>query len=478
MLVRRVAEFIEEHRLTVPGQTVLVAVSGGPDSVALLYILFELREGLGIRLHVAHLDHMLRGEEALQDAAYVRQLAEGLGVPATFGRRDVQAHRRERHLSVEDAARQVRYAFLAEVAANVGAQRLAVGHTLNDQVETVLLHLIRGSGLAGISGMQPLGKVQIDNDLVLEVVRPLLSTTRQEVMTFCRSRGLVPREDPSNRFPQFLRNRIRLELMPLLEQFNPNIQRAIAGLAETAADDIAFIEGEEAKHWEKVATTVNGSVALDTAGVRALPMAIRRRVLRHAIQHLRHSLRDIALVHVEDMVSALDKGAGTTVDLPGSLRFTVGYEESWLYRVGAKTCPLAPLEGVHALSVPGETRLDGWEVRARLRDVREGEVWSKQGLVADFDFDRIGSDLVVRPRLPGDRFVPLGMQQSKKLQDFMVDVKIPRDWRSRVPIVASHIGPVWVVGWRIDERAKVTSDTRRVLRLEFIPLPARRIQDP
>ena len=209
IVTHRVLDFIKSQGLVIPGRTLVVAVSGGADSVCLLSILLELQRELDIRLHVAHLDHRLRGAASRADARYVAGLARRLGLPATIESRDVRSYGRAHHLSLEEAAREVRYAFLAEVAAGAGAERVAVGHTADDHVETVLMHLVRGSGLGGLRGLRPLNRLACAGHDIT-IIRPLLSLTREETAAYCRRRHLRPRVDASNLSSEPFRNRIRL----------------------------------------------------------------------------------------------------------------------------------------------------------------------------------------------------------------------------------------------------------------------------
>ncbi|MDY6906611.1 MAG: tRNA lysidine(34) synthetase TilS [Chloroflexota bacterium] len=463
-LERRVHRFIADEGLVEAGETVVVGVSGGADSVCLLHLLYRLQGALGVGLHVAHLDHGLRGAAAAADARYVGKLARHLGLPATIDRRDVRAYRAGRRLSVEEAARRVRYQFFAEVAQEVGAGRIALGHTADDQVETVLMHLVRGAGLAGLRGMRPMAAWgPAEGGATLSVVRPLLAVARAETEAYCAAQGLEPRQDATNYSPAFLRNRFRHEVLPLLRQYNPQVDDALLRLADAAAADLSFIEGQVAQVWGDVVREEGGGLLLDRAAVSSLHPALRRHLLRRVLVWLKGDTSDIEWVHVEAMVAALSGPAGKGIDLPHGLAMTVGYDACLVAPRGIDTCPFPPLEGEHVVSVPGETEVPGWRVCAHVVS-RDERAW---GFATCLDLEQVGTDLVVRTRRPGDRFQPLGMAESKKLQDFMVDAKVARAWRDRVPLVVSPRGIVWVVGWRIDERARVREDTEHALRIEF-----------
>ena len=472
-LEQRVLQFIREQGLIEGEEVLLVGVSGGPDSVCLLHILSELHETLGVSLHIAHLDHMLRGADSAADSRYVSDLAQRLGTPATVERRDVGAYQKEHRLSLEEAARKVRYDFYCDVAESIGAKRIALGHTKDDQVETILMHLVRGTGLAGLRGMQPITTWQGRGGTLL-LVRPLLEVTRVEIEEYCRAHELKPRRDVSNYSPAFLRNRLRYELVPLLESYNRNISGALLRTARTAADDLSFLEEHVSVAWSQVVTEQPNGLLLNSEALLSLHPSLQRHLLRRVLGQILGELTDIQLIHIEKMMDALSKPAGRRLSLPRGLVFHVGYHTCLVARGDQDTCPFTPLEGEHRLNVPGDTVLTGWSVRANITTIGRGaEGFSERSIGvrradrACLDLDESGTDLVVRGRKAGDRFQPLGMAELKKLQDFMVDSKIPRAWRDRVPLVCSPEGIVWVVGWRIAERVKVKDSTKRVLYLEF-----------
>lgn len=465
-LEERVLRFIRDQAMAAPGERLLVAVSGGPDSVCLLHLLHGLSPELGIQLHAAHLDHGLRGGESEADAEYVAELAAGLGIPVTVDRRDVPAYRAANKLSLEEAAREVRYAFLAETAVAAGAKRVAAGHTADDHIETVLMHLVRGSGTRGLRGLQPVSVLPSVRD-GLTVVRPLLTVSREETVAYCTRHRLEPRTDSSNLSLSPLRNRIRRQLLPLLREYNPAVGRVLLRTARIAAEDIAFIEAAVGAVWDGAVSVEKDAVILDKKKFLALPPALQRNLLRTAVERLAGNIRDIEMRHIDIIMGALDRPAGRRLDLPSGLVFSIDYDRYAVSRGGAESCPWPELDGEVALNVPGETVMPGWRVKAGVASPEEaGEGGPYR---ACLDLDRTGERLTVRSRRPGDRFQPLGMEGEKKLGEFMIDARIPRAWRKRVPLVCSPEHIVWVAGWRPDGRVRVTENTRRVLCLEFVP---------
>jgi tRNA(Ile)-lysidine synthase len=494
-LPRRVERFIAEHGLLVGSRQsavgrggvgegdyrpLVVGVSGGTDSVCLLHILLQLRDKLNLDLHVAHLNHQLRGAEADVDAEYVSDLARKLGIAATIEKRDVKAYQSANRFSLEEAAREARYAFFAEVAQATGAGAVAVGHTADDHAETILMHLIRGTGLLGLQGMKalswwrlasPAGRL---NGAQLAVIRPLLEIRREEIEAYCAACDLSTRLDSSNFSSQYLRSRIRAELMPLLREYNPRIRESLQRIARTVAADIAHLDEEVESLWGSIVVGRLDGAALDNKDFARLSPAHRRHLLRSVLRRLLGDLRGIELVHIEALLKVMVRPAGKKLSLPGGLVFHGGYAESLITREEDTLCPLPPLTGEQRLAIPGETMLSGWQIKAK---AIENDLWPTDAACheahpgtlfgACLDFDLTGAELVVRSRRDGDRFQPLGMGKSKKLQDFMVDARIPRAWRDRVPLVCTGERIIWVVGWRIDHRVRITDSTRRALRLEF-----------
>ncbi|MBN1689794.1 MAG: tRNA lysidine(34) synthetase TilS [Dehalococcoidia bacterium] len=464
-LEKRISGFIREYGLISGGETVLVAVSGGPDSVCMLYVLHNLKEMLDIQLHIAHLDHGLRGDSGA-DAEYVKGLASAIGISATVERRDVAEWRSRRKISLEEAAREVRYRFLNDTARQAGSKRVAVGHTRDDQVETTLMHILRGSGIQGLRGLRPAAPMPYGaGEDGIWVIRPLLEVARRETEAYCAQNNLQPRKDTSNDQVRFLRNRIRLELIPLLRQYNSDIEGALLRLSDLSGEDADFIDEQAASICSSMVTSEGLLTCLDSGKLRGLPLALQRRVFRILIQRACGSLRDIESVHVDALVRLLFSNTGRSVYLPGGKIVTNERNRMVVTAPGSTACPWPVLDCDYTLNIPGETKLPGWLVSATIMSenfFKDDDIFS-----ASFDLSRIGRNLSVRGRKVGDRFHPLGMTHGRKLQDFMVDSSIPRSWRDSVPIVCSPEQVVWIVGWRIDDRAKVTTSTQEVLRLDF-----------
>jgi tRNA(Ile)-lysidine synthase len=463
-LEQRVLGFIRQHHLISSGGKLLVAVSGGPDSVCLLHILINLQEELKTKLHLAHLNHQLRGTESEADAEYVADLALKLGIPATIEKREVKGYQARERLSLEEAAREVRYSFLAEVAKSIGTEKVAAGHTRDDHIETILMHLIRGTGTRGLRGLQPYTEWKSKTGRLI-IIRPLLEISHEETEDYCRRYKLMPRLDASNLSLSPLRNRVRQQLLPLLESYNPRIAEALLRTGRIAGDDIDFLDKEIIRLCDEVTQEQEKTIVLDREGFDQLPSALKRYLLRASVEKLLGSAKDVEMRHIEEMLSLVTKPAGKRLSLPQGLIFSIEYNQ---YRLTSDLTSLSPfptLEGEVPLNIPGQTLLPGWHIEASIID-RE-RMTEEDDFTAYLDLGKTGDKLVVRSRRRGDRFQPLGLNQSKKLGEFMIDTKIPRAWRGKIPIVCSPEQIVWLVGWRIDERMKVTENTTQVLRLEF-----------
>ncbi len=468
-LAARVRHFIQQNRLLPPGASLVVAVSGGPDSVCLLYLLHQLSREYGWRLHVAHLDHRLRGAASTADARYVARLAKRLGLPATLGRAEVGLLHTPGRGSLEEVARQARYAFLARVCRQTGAGRVAVGHTADDQAETLLLHLIRGAGTTGLRGLLPLSRWQTESGEVV-VIRPLLEIRRAEALAYCRQHRLRPRQDASNRSLLPLRNRLRQQLLPLLEEYNPRVVDALQRTAAIVRQDVALLEEVTGLAWEQVARREGDTIVLERAGLLALSPYLRSNLLRRALVEAWGNSVDLEERHVRAMEAALSLRAGRSINLPRRLRFVVSYDRYLLGHDAEAACPWPEMAGEVTLHVPGETRLPGWRVTAQVLPV-EAAPPAADGFTANLDAARATPPLVVRTRRHGDRFQPLGMGNLKRLSRFMIDEQVPRHWRDRVPLVVSGENIIWVVGHRLDHRARVTPGTKCALHLRFQRLP-------
>jgi tRNA(Ile)-lysidine synthase len=462
-LLDTVRQTIDRHRMLIPGETVIVAASGGVDSMVLLRVLLALRDIYRVSLHVAHLNHGLRGAESADAAAFVRDQCAARGIRAAISAIDGATLRARRGGSLQGAARDARYRFLEQVAGELGAAKIAVGHHRDDQAETVLMNLLRGSGRSGLGAIPPVRG---------RVIRPLIECSRDDIQRYALSEGIAYIDDPSNLLPSYRRNRIRLDLLPeLAKRYNPRVAEALASAATILEAEDALL-GAMAE--ERLAGATVGrsdhDVALSIARTAELPAGLRRRVLRKAAQSLRGGRPGLGW----RQTFALDRlllgeSREGALHFSGGLRATRAGERLTL---SVREDPPPERSRPTSLVVPGTTGLAsfGLSLVADIRERRAGRVAVNDRWTALLDADRAGVDLLVRSWEPGDRFVPLGMRGRKKLHDFFVDAKVPRQERSRVPLVVAAGQIAWVVGHRVDDRFRVTDSTRRLLRLSTSPL--------
>lgn len=440
---------IEIHRLIQPGEGVVVAVSGGADSVVLLHCLVRLRTEFSLDLHVAHFDHRLR-EGSQQDAFFVEQLAASWNVPATT-KSWMRGARQSRSLQAE--ARRARYRFLEDVASQVGATKIAVGHNRDDQAETVLLHLLRGSGLRGLRGMLAVKENRL--------VRPLLAVGREGIEGYAKAHHLSFIEDPSNRNLRYLRNRIRWDLVPLLQrEYNPSILKTLTRMAVFIAEDEAYLEGVARETFGSLVDFREGRIHIELSSLRSLAPAIRRRILERAIRTVAPEayVTSAHLVAVERLIAP---GGLSVVTLPHhQSAWRSGRLLSMGRRQQERQSPM-PQE----LQVPGETVLDQWGMRMEAT-VLSRAMADPAGSSVDrafIDWKQVLPPVEVRSWKVGDRFRPWGLKGSKKLQDLFVDAKVPREKRAKVPVITDQNGILWVPGFRIDARGGINEATEEVL---------------
>ncbi|HDP69732.1 MAG TPA: tRNA lysidine(34) synthetase TilS [Actinobacteria bacterium] len=451
------------------GDKVLVAVSGGQDSVLLLHFLIQLKDVFDLSLHIFHLNHMLRGDDSYKDAVFVRDLAEKENLSSTILSYNVPDYIAKKNLSTEEGARKVRYMLLEKVAKDINADKVALGHTADDQVETFLMRILRGSGLKGLSAIPPVRGV---------FVRPLIEITRKEIESYCKSEGIDFRVDISNFDSTYLRNRVRRDLIPVLEQYNPDLRDTIFQTIRVVSDDNQYLDEIASKEFYSVSAIKNDLISFSLKKLKALPVAVKRRVLRKGIEILKGNLEGIEFKHLKDLLLDAEKMPKFRRDIPGNLAIIREYDNLILIRrnlLEKKKRVEVTLDGLGRIEIP-ELKV---ELKASIMKL-EGDNFagerflknkflpsSKINLVAYFDADKIDFPISICNRSRGGRFYPLGLEGEKKLQDFFVDVKLPERLRDSVPIVTSFDGEIiWVVGYRIDDRFKVDCKTQRVLEIK------------
>ena len=452
---------------------ILIAFSGGQDSTALLLACKALSFSKGLRIIAAHFNHRLRPKEDPRESAHAQTICGSLSVKLVKGDGDTRGYAGLNGISLEQAARELRYRFFASAAEEMGAQGVATGHTLDDQAETVLLNLIRGTGIHGLKAMRSKMRRKASGETPpLDVIRPLLEVRREDCEAVCKAAEVGFISDSSNFNKKFIRNRIRHEIIPVMKEINlqtvTNIAK-LAKIADSTLDAIGHALGEAAAK-----TDAYGASVLDRKALQSLKSdSLRLFALRDALDKTKNNSPDITQSHLRAMKEFAETGKVGCLDLPGNLEFIATYQhfviadKSWRKHSGAY--PPSPLPEVR-MNWNGSTKLsDGFQILAStLTPTENVPIGDSASDIAHLDAEICSGDLTVRKRREGDRFMPLGMKTEMKLQDFFTNAKVPVWLRDRVPIVEGVNGILWVAGLRISDWAKVTSATEQILRLKFL----------
>ena len=453
-IIRKTRSTIAQHRMTMPGDRVIVAVSGGPDSVCLLDVLNRLSQELEINLVVAHYDHGLRKNEDEFETQLVRDIAASMGIPFEVEKAPAML---KDSPSLEERARDARYAFLEKIRNKYGAQKIAMGHNLNDQAETVIMRLFRGSGPSGLSGIPPVR----DNI----IIRPLIEIRRDEIIEYLKSRGLPFANDSSNSNKKHLRNRIRLELMPMLLEYQPRLFEHLGTVSNIIRDEDEFLESM-ASEWIKSNSTEaeNGDISVTVSSIKNLAAPLKNRVIRNLLKQVDGNIYPMEYDHVVSVLNLLNnEQPQCSIDLPNGitvkkiydrLNFSLESEDQY-----TEYSYLIKGHGTYILDAVGQTLM--LEEIDNIPDMLR----AADPFTAYLDADRVEFPLTARNFRPGDRFVPLGMKGHKKIKNFFIDLKVPSEKRASTPILTCGDKVVWVCGIRIDERFKVTPETKKILKI-------------
>ena len=464
LFLNEIIDCIKKYKMITEKDTVLVGVSGGIDSISLLYSLYYLKDDLKCNLIVAHANHGLRGEQSDREAEFVKEIASELKMPYVREKIDVLGYMTEKGLSKQAAARELRYALFEKAARQYSANKVALGHTADDQAETVLMRLLRGSGAKGIAGIKPVRDGKI--------IRPLIEIKRDEIIEFVKEKGLKFVEDPSNLEPYYLRNKIRLELISLLKkEYNPNIVDTLRETAEIIGDEDEFLEDYCSKILSDVSSLKgSGLIEIDVLKLKNFHIAIQRRIIRIALKMLKGDLLRISAIHVEDILNSINKGfSGKSLFLPDGIRVLYEYDKLKLFRE-AEVEEEAEVRFDIPLKIPGQTILSKPEYKFIAEIISPVDFVAagfslRNKYTAFFDMDKLKGALRVRNRIEGDIFHPSGMKGSKKLKEFFIDEKIPRRERDSIPLIVLGNTILWIVGKRVADIGKVDDNTKRILKI-------------
>ncbi len=465
-LETRIENYIKTKQMLSKGDRVLVSVSGGPDSVALLSVLIQVSEKWSLNLNVMHFNHGLRGKESEEDEVFVTRLCHELGIPCCVKKLNLKPSTSlTQPSSLQELARNRRYEILTRMALEIGAKKIAVGHTADDQAETLIMWIVRGAGSLGLSGIPPVRDPY--------VIRPLLETSRSEILGYLQRRELEYRTDSSNNKPMYWRNQVRQEVMPILKRYNPNVTKTIARQADIVREEEAYLSQLAHQALEQVqeVKTSNG-LTLNRDRLVNLPLAMQRRVLRMAIREVSGTTQMSSFDTIEAVLKQVVKGRSGVWGRLQDVCITREYE---LIRFSCSQMSMPAPQSINQMyqfvAIPSQVV---WPLTGQTMNVSTS-LSSEQNVLKDlnrnraiFDADAFSPSLVLRNWKAGDYFYPFGMDgKRKKLQDFFSDVKVARSQRSKVPLLVAPEGIIWVGGYRTDHRFRVTEATRTVLMVDL-----------
>lgn len=462
------------------GDIVVVGVSGGADSLCLLNVLYRLKEELSIQLYVVHINHCLRGSEADLDEEFVTQYAKKLNLRIFTRKIDVKEYAKSHKMTLEEAGREVRYSFFEEVSLEVQANKIAVAHNINDHVETFLFNLIRGTGMEGLKGIEPVRG---------RIIRPLIETDRSQIELYCQENELTPRIDATNFETIYTRNKIRLELIPYLKKnFNTNIINSINRTSELIYDENTFLCIMAEKCYTECLLEENKEIIrLSLKKYNQLHISLKRRIIRIAIEKLEGELKAVEKIHIENALEILaEEKTGTRAQIPKGIEIKIEYDKMVITKEKCKKEIIFSYEIV----LSGEVEIPELSSKliARIIKVQEIKNIKKDKYTCLLDYEKILKQfteaassepstlnlqlstqgfLVVRNRRSGDVINPSGMVGTKKLKDYFIDEKASREERMNSPLIAYNKEIIWIIGRRYTDKYKVDNTTKEVLVLEY-----------
>lgn len=449
----KVKNNILEKNLILPVDNILIGLSGGPDSVFLFHNLIKLKEFLNFNLYASHINHMYRGKDAIHDEEFVFDLCKKYGIKLFIKRKNATEYAKELKVTEEEAGRVLRYSFFNENLEEVGGGKIAVAHNLNDQAETVLQRIIRGTGIDGLSAMS----FQKDN-----LIRPILNISRKEIMNYLHENNYEYCLDITNTQDVYGRNKIRLNLIPYLEKFNPNIQNSLFRMSQAMERDKKIIEKYvELKFNEAVKTVNSNKIILDLNKLKIMDMGETGRIIRRGIEKLKGNTVNIEMKHIDSAIKLIKSGnTGKKINLTEGIAVEISYDNLII----SKTVEKIPnfeyninLDGVNYIKEANE------KFDFKVLDISEIDI--KDNSSINIDYDLIKGNLTIRNRRAGDSMIPCGMNGSKKIKDIFIDMKIPVEERNKKLIIADSENILWLEGFRIHQGYRVTKETKKVLNI-------------
>lgn len=458
MILEKVLSTINKYNLIENGDKIVLGVSGGPDSICLLHILNRLKENFDIEIYAAHLNHQLRGIEAQKDALYVSQMCEDMGITYFIKSIDVSKYCKENSLSIEEGARKLRYEMFDEIKLKTYSNKIAIGHNLNDQAETILMRIMRGTGLQGLRGIEYIR----DNG----IIRPLLDVERTEIEKYCEDNNLNPRIDKTNLESIYTRNKIRLELIPYMkDNFNSNTVESIVRMSNSLRQDSDYIEEQAKMKFDEVCNLNSNEVEIELKDYINLNIAIKNRVIRNSIKYILGDTNFLDQKHIEDVIELENENKiNKKITLP---RGIFAYRKQSVILLTTKEIINEEIEFCYNIPSNGFVKI---KELGLIIETQRMPIDRYRSLRADkdskgFDFNKLKGGILVRNRKQGDKIKLAG--GTKKLKDLFIDLKIPREDRDKIPVILDEQGVLLVGDYRVSENYKIDSQTKEVLKVSF-----------
>ena len=458
MIFEKVLSTINKHELIQKGDKIVVGLSGGPDSVCLLHILSRLKEELDLEIYAAHLNHQIRGIEAQKDAFYISKLCEEMGITFFIKSINVPEYCEKNGVSIEEGARKLRYEMFYEIKNNTRANKIAIGHNLNDQAETILMRMMRGTGLQGLKGIEYI------RDGV--IIRPILDIERNDIEEYCKQNKLNPRIDKTNLESIYTRNKIRLELIPYMkDNFNSNIIESIVRMGNSLRSDNEYIESEALIKFKEVSNIKSDSVEINLKPYINLHNSMKVRILRNSIKHILGDTNFIDQRHIDDIIELEDESKiDKVINLPRGIYV---YRKKNSIILTNKEIVIEEIEFCYNIPSNGFIKVKeiGTIIETQVVSINKYKRSKSDKSCNWFDFNKIKGGIVVRNRRSGDKIKLSG--GSKKIKDLFIDIKIPKEDRCKVPVIADDQGILSVGNFRNSENYKIDEETKEVLKVSF-----------
>lgn len=463
-MIYKVKSFIKENNLIEDNDKILVALSGGPDSVCLLHILHSLKDELNLTIGAAHVNHMLR-DEALSDELYVEQLCEELSIPCYVAKIDINDISKKLNISHEMAGRDERYKFFESISNQYGYNKIAIAHNANDQAETVIMRMMRGTGLEGLGGIRAKRGEKI--------IRPILAISREEIESYCDEKELKPRIDKTNLENIYSRNKVRLDILPYMkENFNEDIIETLNRMASILQKDDEYINKQCDKAFKEYCRLETKGLLINKK-LFNLDQAIVTRVIKKSLIDYSGKHINFEMKHIYDVIYLSKKGTNKKIDLPNDILAENTYGDIFLKSKNNLNIDEENDLINNEIFIPIEKLSNNtlefmdYTVKIELIDKKNNIEFSNNDLIKYFDYDNIIEGIIIRTRKDGDKIRPLGMNGNKKLKDIFINNKVPREERDKIPVTCFDNNIAWIVGHKVSEDYKVNKKTKRIIKITF-----------